>query len=173
MSSITLLCTYHSESGICTSNELFKILKGIEPEIIFEEIPPSFFDDYYIHRSRSNLETDAISMYLKDRPIKHIPVDIHEVSERFFEDNRLLHERINSRSREYCDLIDAQTMYIRKYGFRYLNSACNVDMNDKIDQAIEDAVSAMNDEMLSNIHDSWKIVMERRDSEMLNNRLVA
>ena len=47
MNNITLICTVHEEKGICNINELYKIIERINPEIIFEEINPSAFDEYY------------------------------------------------------------------------------------------------------------------------------
>ena len=44
MYNITLVCTRHEELGACNSHEMHKILETINPEVIFEEIPPSFFD---------------------------------------------------------------------------------------------------------------------------------
>ena len=70
MYNITLISTRHDEVGKCNSNELYKIIESINPELIFEEIPPSYFDKYYIDRSCNNLETDTINKYLETHDVK-------------------------------------------------------------------------------------------------------
>jgi hypothetical protein len=47
MNSISLVCTVHKEMGLANVSELRAILKRIQPEIIFLEVPPTDFDDYY------------------------------------------------------------------------------------------------------------------------------
>ena len=78
MHNITIIGTVHEESGLCNSNELFKIIKTISPEVIFEEITLSNFNDHYEGKSNYKLETITIIKYLEIYPIKHIPVDIYE-----------------------------------------------------------------------------------------------
>jgi hypothetical protein len=55
MYSITLVCTRHEELGKCHSNELHQIIETINLDVIFEEIPPSFFDKYYIPGNHHHL----------------------------------------------------------------------------------------------------------------------
>jgi hypothetical protein len=43
MYNITVISTDHTESGKCNSDELYKIIKSINPEVIFEEMPNSLF----------------------------------------------------------------------------------------------------------------------------------
>jgi len=38
MYNITLVCTAHKPLGNCNSEELYKIIEKINPEVIFEEI---------------------------------------------------------------------------------------------------------------------------------------
>ena len=54
MCNITLIGTIHSENGQCNSNELYKILENINPEVIFDELPSHFSDMYY---------SDSFDMY--------------------------------------------------------------------------------------------------------------
>ena len=54
MYNIILLSTKHIESGKCNSFELYKIIETINPEIIFEEIPPSKFDAVYEGKRRAS-----------------------------------------------------------------------------------------------------------------------
>jgi hypothetical protein len=69
MHNITVFNTEHGEAGKCNINELYRIIESINPEIIFEEIPPCVFDEYYKNMTRNNLETNAIKIYLKNHNI--------------------------------------------------------------------------------------------------------
>jgi hypothetical protein len=51
MYNITLVCTKHKESGNCNSLELHKIIKAIKPEIIFEELSHSNFENLIAGKS--------------------------------------------------------------------------------------------------------------------------
>lgn len=126
MFNITLISTRHEDIGECNSNELFKIIQKINPEIIFEEIPPTFFNKYYVEQSCSNLETDAINKYIQKNDVEHIPVDSDEVPpENFFKDYEYLINRIEGLADcngfTFRNQIDNNKRYIEKYGFKYLN----------------------------------------------------
>ena len=169
MNNITLVCTEHSENGKCTSCELCNILERIKPEIIFEEIPPSLFNEYYKDKSRYNLETNAINMYLENHQVNHIPVDFYDIPEKFFKENGYMHKRINSRSREYKTLIDTKAIYVQQYGFKYLNSIYCMDIYSQIYQSMYVALKKIDDKKLIQIYESWNNVMEKRENEMIKN----
>jgi hypothetical protein len=78
MKNITSVCTTHRELGKCNSNELYKIIKIITPEVIFDEIPYSRYNAHFVEQSVSTLETESIKMYLKKHNVKIIPVDNYE-----------------------------------------------------------------------------------------------
>ena len=61
-----MACTRHDEVGKCNSNELYKIIESINPELIFEEIPPSYFDEYYMRKTRNNLEVGGKEVFFTD-----------------------------------------------------------------------------------------------------------
>jgi len=47
MYTITLICTTHSELGKSNSDELYKIIESICPDVIFEELPKTLNDRFY------------------------------------------------------------------------------------------------------------------------------
>ena len=80
---------------ICNSDELYRIIEAISPEVIFEEILSSYFDKDYLHKSRSTLETDTINRYSETHVVKHIPIDLYNVpSETFFQNRENMLKRI-------------------------------------------------------------------------------
>jgi hypothetical protein len=174
MYNITLICTRHSEIGKCNINELYKIIERIKPDLIFEEIPPSFFDKYYITKTLSNLETDTISKYLETHTIEHIPVDSDNVPpESFFQDHKYLLDRIEGLADrngfDYRTLTDSNKMYVQIYGFAYLNNSKCMEINQEIRNVIEQGLQKINDNKLFQIFKSWNEIIEMRDNEMLKN----
>ena len=77
MRKITLVSTIHEESGLCTVSKLHELLERARPEIIFLEIPPSHFDQFFKENSSSNLESNAANHYLtvrSDLPPTAVPI---------------------------------------------------------------------------------------------------
>jgi hypothetical protein len=94
MHEITLICTIHQEEGACTLDELHRIIEAINPDTIFEEIPPSTFDEYYRDGTRSSLETRTIEKYLECHRADLIPVDHRYEPPHFFENQGQMHRRV-------------------------------------------------------------------------------
>ena len=122
MSSVSLVCTVHEEKGAATVSGLLEILKRLQPEVIFAEMPPEAVEDYFTTCARSNLESNAIRRYVDGHEVRIIPVDLPTPDEVFFRNNKYLFERIEQQSAEYCRQIDLHSAYVSEYGFAYLNS---------------------------------------------------
>ena len=61
MPTITLISTIHEEVGPCNVSTLHEILERARLEVIFVEIPPSCFGQFFKEKTRSNLETGAVN----------------------------------------------------------------------------------------------------------------
>ena len=171
---ITLISTRHENLGICNSDELYRIIENIKPEVIFEEMPPSNFDLYYNSKTRSNLESDTINKYIQNYKIKHVPVDIDIIpSDGFFQDYKFMIERIEGLADingfNFRQLMDNNKSYIKKYGFDYLNSTHSIKMNNKINESIENGLKKLNNVKLFRIFKLWRDIHENRENTMLDN----
>ncbi|OYU95646.1 MAG: hypothetical protein CFE21_10935 [Bacteroidetes bacterium B1(2017)] len=174
MYSIHLICTTHAKNGLCSSFELSNIFKKISPEVIFEELPPSYYDKYYTEKSRSNLETDAIHLYMESYEFKNVQVDFEDIpDEDFFQNYKKLISKvegsISKNGFDFRSLIDQKRNYSNLYGFSFLNSDDCMRMNDDIYGAIQNEVEDLGDENLIAIHNSWKNLNEKRENIMLQN----
>ena len=174
MYNITLIGTRHEETGFCTSNELYKIFEDINPDIVFEEIPPSYFDEYYISKTRRNLESDTVQRYLENYNIQHIPIDSDDVPpESFFNDLEYLHEQIEGLTDingfNYRNFNDKNTQYIKMHGFLYTNSDRSIAILDEIQDSIEEGLQKINDPKLFQIYQDWLKINEKRENKMLQN----
>lgn len=132
MQNIVLIATAHLEKGLCNSDELFKIIKLINPDVIFDEIPSSDFNAYYETKTLRSLESDAINQYLKSHDVKIIPVDI-DISQ---ESSRYQNEISNIfcpifENEDFIKLDNEKEELMIQEGFRYLNSNKFLDFLDK------------------------------------------
>jgi len=132
MYNIILVGTRHEELGRCNSNELYKIIENINPEIIFEEIPPSYFEKYYITKSHKNLESDVINKYLEIYNAKIFPVDI-DVSQKSskYQDEIFFMFLTFFNYEDYKKLDNEKETLIAQEGFHYLNSDKFLDFLEK------------------------------------------
>jgi hypothetical protein len=169
MSTIVLINTYHEECGVTNCNELFKILEKIQPEVIFEEIPPSFYNLYYKDKTKSTLESRTIIMYLAGHNIQHIPVDYYNIPKTFFEDTGKVHEYIERRSRTYRYLIDKNKLLMTQNGFPYLNSVEYELYSSELLVEIKATLKGCKDPKLLQFWNTWERIEQEREIEMINN----
>lgn len=169
MPNITLICTVHEEKGVCTISALSQILERARPEVIFLEIPPSLYAQYFEEKTKWNLESKTVNRYLETHSVDLMPVDVFDVPNDFFEQNGLLHRKVESVSSEYRRLVDWHSQYVGQYGFAYLNSKYCSDLWLELNASIKAVVEHIGDEHLSETYDQWKDVIEHRDREMTKN----
>ena len=174
MYNITLIGTRHEAAGKCNSDELYKIIERINPELIFEEIPPSLFAEYYTNKTRTNLETDTINKYIETYKAEHILIDSDDVpSESFFWDYFNMLRRVEGLTDvngfNYRNFIDRNRMYIETHGLQYLNSVHSININDEITDAIEKGLGKLNSDKLNQTYKVWKEVNEKRENTWLQN----
>jgi hypothetical protein len=170
MNSISLVCTVHEEMGLANSSELLAILERIQPEVIFLEVPPAAFDDYYGNCSRRNLESLAVRQYREGRQVELVPVDLPTPPAEFFSNLEELRRRIGKISPEYRRLMKLDDASIREHGFGYLNSE---DCGELWVRVYEDIVSSIkwmnNDSRLLELYESWRESDDLREKEMIEN----
>lgn len=170
MYNVTLICTLHEEKGAFNLNALYRILELVKPEIIFEEIPPYAFDEFYKEKTRRNLESDAINKYLENHSIKHVPVDYDiTLPHSFFKEHQHIHQRVEARSHNYKNLIDLHSTLVMRFGLKYLNSTECININKQIDEEIKIVLQLINNENLLKINNRWNEFMAKRENEMIKN----
>jgi len=165
-----LFCTRHGEAGNCNAYALYNILMQLKPAVIFEEIPPYSFDEYYISITKENLETRAIKQYLSFHDIEHIPVDLDVIMpQSFWDDNKYMFEQIERKSSEFRKLCDSDSLYAKQYGFNYLNSVYCDNINKDKYKEMEATLKILNNEKAIKIYEEWKNINDKRETEMINN----
>ena len=198
MYNIILIGTNHSEKGKCNSDELYKIIEDINPEVIFEEIPSIIFDMFYngkchfdeFHKvlkyklpnnildnintlplSETPLEVNCIRKYLQNHNIKNIPVDIVTDSE-ISTNMEMMFGEFYKNDDVYKKLVDECKLLTEQHGFDYLNSKNYLDLVEKMKlrekQLIES--NCFNKNELLRIYElSFKEIIDDREIAMLRN----
>ena len=172
MKNITLIFTKHRESGNCNIIELLKIFESIQPEVIFEEISPDRYDDYYKENSVSSLETNTIKKYMSENKIKHIPVDKNfdmEEIKRQFDNFTYLNKIFFDNSSEYCYIWDNILYMTNIKGFEYLNSENYTRHTEELHFLENDMINFFKNEELINRYNLWLSNLNERENEMINN----
>ena len=151
-----------------------KIFENINPDVIFEEMPPSSFEDRYILKNHKSLETVAIDRYTSKYKTPHIGVDLEDISPDFFSfEYRLMYEKIERlndiNGYTLRNSMNANTINSREGGFEYLNSSECQELYDNVRNAIKNGVKELNKERLSEVLMSWNAIYDKRENEMIKN----
>ena len=173
MYNITLICTKHEECGKCNSMELHKIIEEISPEIIFEELSHSHFDESYKEKKLITLETNAIKKYLQNHNIEHLPVDTYNLPNSYHKELEYMYNRVinNNKIDSYHlrNLLNKQSLLEMNHGFSFLNSNQNAELFEEITILWEIILNTLSDENLFRIYKLEKEVIEKREHEIIKN----
>ncbi|MDZ7659492.1 hypothetical protein [Fodinibius sp.] len=172
MYEITLIATAHKERGICNSNELYKIIEQISPEIIFEELTSDKFTTIYEGSHTGNLETNTIKRYLQKHPIAHFPVGLavnELIDVRRFKNDVDKMTSVFNQFNEYQDLYNQHEIWSQLLGFPYLNSNRCGELFERLHALEADIVKMKNREKLSQMFKDWLDIQDRRENEIIKN----
>lgn len=187
MYNLTLISTIHSENGQCNSDELYKIIESIHPEVIFDELPSHFFDMYYsdsfdiyyansILRNRQPpqvpLEVKCIRKYKQNHSVKIFPVDI-DVRQKLsiYQDEILFMLRTFFKYEDYKKLDNEKETLIAQEGFHYLNSDIFLDFLERKEILEKNIMkSEIEKDRLLDIYNLFHTEQcDNRENEMLQN----
>lgn len=142
MNNITLLSTVHKEIGKCNSDELYKILQSISPDVIFLEAFENSYSQYHqmlfsqfgIYQER--LEIKAIQAYSQNHTFHYVPVLDIGLSDEFKKKIKVLSE-----NKDYQKLLDKYISLETNGGFQYLNSEEYIALQEEM-RELENSIIA-------------------------------
>lgn len=172
MYNIILIGTAHIEKGQCNSDELYKIIESINPDVIFEEMPSSHFNAYYIAKTQRSLESDTINQYFKSHNVKIVPIDIdvsQELSKYQNEINFIFQKLFKHEN--YIKLDNEKEHLMILEGFMFLNSDEFLDFLDKKEVIEKQIIESETDKhRLLKVYKSFRILQyDIRENAMLQN----
>ncbi|WP_430816555.1 hypothetical protein [Carboxylicivirga sp. RSCT41] len=171
MYNITLITTTHTENGKCNSQELYKIIDSIKPDVIFEEMTTENFDLVYNKNQipQGALEVKSIKEYLKNHIIKHIPVDIPPNPDLSTNEIKTMFDEFK-RYEVYKNFEIEQNKQINQLGFNYINSKKSSQLFKRIEKFEISLISF--GQYKNNIHKTYKrfhAEQNNRENAMLQN----
>jgi pheromone shutdown protein TraB len=168
--SITLISTVHKEIGQCNSNELYKIIESIKPDVIFLEAfensyskyQQMLFTQFEVYHER--LEIKAIQAYSQNNTFEYVPVLDINLSDEFEEKITIVSENT-----DYQKILDNYTSLETDFGFQFLNSEKQIALQDEmrdlenriienkvLQQKSNESIDAYEHSMISNIYSFCK-----------------
>ena len=165
MHNISIISTQHSEIGACTTLELLKIFERINPDVIFEEIPPSRYNFIYYVTDQKGLETEAVKLFIQKKNIPHIPIDIDYQlnNEEFWKDVDIMLYAFNENNIEYSNNNKIMKDLVAEKGFSYLNSDECVKILERQEQIEIEQLKKWRDDKMLSIYRTWKDLHFKRE----------
>ena len=171
---ITLIGTRHCDIGNCNSQTLYEILTMLNPEVIFEEMPLKDFDNYYLYKTRSKLESIAILRYKQSKSVIQVPIDLENIPENEFlyaYENiyKTVYNLADQNGFEFRTLTKKFNKQTSLYGFEYLNSSDFADACMQANDIIEKTLKTINSKVLFEALTLWKKINAQREAYMVQN----
>jgi pheromone shutdown protein TraB len=171
MYNITLIGTHHRELGKCNSDELYKIIESIRPDVIFVELSPDLLEKVFVgnHLTYEFLEVKFIKKYSESHNIRFIAVDIDPDQGLSMKDIESMFNTFKKYT-VYKKIEDEQYNLLARDGFAFLNSKRNMNLFEEKKITERNLIEfMMNKNQLLRIWNYFYEEQENRDSEMLRN----
>jgi hypothetical protein len=165
MCKVTLACSLHRENGLCSSAELLKLLRAIDPDVIFGEVPQT---DLSFYDPRS-LEGQEVRNFIALKPCRQVPVDQYEIPPNFHAVTDLVFEFVEEKSREYQQLLEERHHAIYFNGFTYLNGADFAALLTRMSEVEEETIKRAGNPDLDCGLAKWRKIMQDREQAMIKN----
>ena len=159
MHTITLVCSVHKSNGNCDVGQLVKILRKLEPDVIFQEVRSS---------DGQSLEALAAREYCEFKLCRLVHVDEHKLPVDAAEIKFLLDvglEYVAECCEEYRELESENLTRTDQDGFNYLNSVDFAKTSARMERIEDELMEGKAADALRR----WRQFMLERDIEMVRN----
>lgn len=171
MYNITLVCTHHSEFGKCNSDELYKIIDSIKPDVIFEELTEDLFDKFYNQEiiPFEPPEIKSVKRYLQDHTTSHFPVDINQSDTISDVEIQYLFNTL-SKYEAYSQLAENHKKFVFQEGYEFLNSKKSEELIEE-KKSLEKSLLGfqISKDRLLRIHDLFYSEQHNREHQIIKN----
>ena len=171
MYNITLVCTHHSEFGKCNSEELYKIIESLKPDVIFEELTQDLFDMFYKDNKIPNEppEIKSVKRYIQYNNTSHVPVDINASGTLSTIEINYMFNTVG-KYRVYLKLEEEQKKMAFEGGYGFLNSKKNEELTEKRKSVEKSLIELqINRDQLLRIHELFYEEQHNREHEIIKN----
>jgi hypothetical protein len=164
MRKITLVCSSHRENGLCNAQELLRLLRAINPDVIFEEVRQSDFALY----NTGSLEGQSATRFLAFKSFQRVPVDLYDMLPNFRALTDSVLDFVDQTSHEYRLLQDQRDNAAQLNGFTNLNSAAFAKVMSRMSAIEEETINSAGDPELVRALATWRQVMQGREKAMVD-----
>lgn len=172
MYNVAVLFTRHDAIGMCNSDELWKMLQSLQPEVIFEEIGHSVYDQIYVQQNRTTLESNAVKLYLLTNDVEHIPVDTFDRPDDYYRGRNHLADVLQkyfNKSGRLNRAFNQLVSHASRGGFPFLNSDQYDAMMDELEEVENIILKELADDKLNEMAQFKNEVNSKRDEVMIDN----
>ena len=169
MPTISLVRTVHKEIGTANSAWLYEMLVLLTPDVIFLELSPGDFGDFYEEKKRKSTESVAVNRLRESHSVKLEPVDLDARTRDFCESEESMMNRIWDESATFRDLLKVDTYRVERHGFYYLNSDYNDGHWRDAQIEMQASIERWDDRALVDCLNEWKKSNDEREEAMLKN----
>jgi hypothetical protein len=170
MHKITVVWSAHRPNGRCNAEELLKIIRAIEPRVVFEEVrDQSEFDAFY---KQGFVEAHAITKYREYQSFQHVPVDRYDTPQDLPGEKLeldLVFDRVQKASEEYRALLQTRHENTYQHGFEYLKSAAFAKLSARLAVIEDKIVNKTADQRWIGGLEKWRSTTQSRDVAMVGN----
>ncbi len=166
MCTVIVLGTGHSEGGACSSEELFKIIQEITPEVIFCETSPEKLPQMIKATNIITPEITVIRRLIKEKSIEIVPVDVNE--DPFDKRLEAMFSLFKRKMKVYSNASNILLNEAYSKGFTFLNSV-------KSDKIFRDKnsmewyfIDNVKDQELSDFYSEWLKWNDLRENQWIN-----
>lgn len=167
MNKVIVIGTTHTEVGLCTSDELTKIIEDISPSIIFCEAAHEVFDEMLKANDDFNTpEIKVLREIIHKGIIEVIPIDVNENPF----DRRLeaMFELFEKHIKEYSYASEIQFNEAFRLGFSYLNSEDSDQIHRDKSAMEKNFVERAKNGQLSKMHIDWLEWNDKREKHWID-----
>lgn len=171
MYNITLIGTHHRELGKCNSDELYKIIESIKPDVIFVEFSPDLLDMIFIENKLIDefVEVKFIKKYSVSHNVRFIGVDIDPDQGLSLRDIENMFAAFKKYT-VYKKFEAEQIKITERDGFTFLNSKNCMNLFEEKKSIERNLIEfMMNKNQLFSLWNLFYEEQENRDKEMLRN----
>ncbi len=172
MHNVAVIFTQHESNGMCNSDELFKILWSLQPDIIFEEIGYEAYDLIYVQQIRTKLESTAIMLYQFTKDVEYLPVDTFVHPDGYYRGlNHLLDtiEKYLKKSERLTRAFNQLKYQSQAVGFPFLNSDPYDTLMDELESEENLILAEIADDNLNQLAHLRNEVNSKRDEVIIDN----
>jgi len=164
MRKVMLICSLHRENGLCNVGELLKILRAVDPDVVFGEVSQSDIN-FYDPRS---LEHQAVTRLRTLKPsCERVPVDRYDIPPTFRAITDAVFDFVEEASLEYQQLLEQRHHATNLKGFAYLNSFAFTQVMTRMSEMEEKAIKQSENQDLIRGLATWRQVMHGRERAMV------